>query len=301
MNRYLTAIAFLIAGFGLLVGGCGSDDSSSGNLQTGDPSDQSFMFVEEYVGEEVLGSFQSSLDMSFELIDSIPGITASSRFASPGGTGAAGDGFTFTSIDSLVIRDNWFVFWFEAVIEDIEDTTWIAGVDSIQFQINGDPVDPRQTADYNGILARAHVIVESTSAFAIAAHHRMDVHTVPGALNLILIDGTAVDSIYAGFEDQTTVCSFDFANNVEIDGLTISEDPVTGECPSAGRVTSVSTLALECSGQGGSSFEQLDVNGTWTIIAVANGDGTVTITYSDGHTVWTVTEDYCGEDPPTGV
>ena len=66
-------------------------------------------------------------------------------------------------------------------------------------------------------------------------------------------------------------------------------------CPLAGTVSVVASTDLSCTGTDAEGWEQLNIDGTWIIAAVVNGDGTVTITVSDGTTTWQETKELdCG-------
>ena len=120
-------------------------------------------------------------------------------------------------------------------------------------------------------------------------NHRVDIETqINGADTLALVNATANDTLNLLWITDSASCSLELFNNLAITDLLIDLE-YEEACPVSGRLALSSTVDLSCEGGSQNPYDQLDINHTWTIVAVMNDDETITVTYSDGTTLWTVT------------
>jgi len=146
MNRFRW-LATIFAGLMLIAAGCSSSDSDSNPLIPGNTNDANFQFVEEEViSNQAFEGIELSLDLSGELIDSIPGaIPVRGRFyAEP----AIENGEIVIQSYSYSYQNDWHVFQISGfvAIDFPVDTLNLTGIDSIQVMFDG---VPQQVPDDN--------------------------------------------------------------------------------------------------------------------------------------------------------
>ena len=292
MKRFL--LLALVGGilFGLVIG-CDSDDKSTDNsLAVGDTNSIEFQFVSDFLGEQSFDELNWTIDLTFDLLGSIPGEQAPkfkeiSSFAS----GTQEEVLVLDSAD-YQHTNGWHIFEFYATVMGDEDTTDVAGIDSVRTMVNGVPT---QTPDItlNELSIRAHYNWENRQGLGNGSgDHSLDLDgTVLVSGSQVVVNGASTDGLVLHLEDGTTVCDLEVSNSVTATALAFRVD--VDECPTSGTFQVTSTVSLACTGQGDSELDSLNINGSWVVTAVFNGN-LITITYSDGTTAWTIT-DICGD------
>jgi len=297
--RRLFVLGVLLLGALALVIGCSDDDEGTpvGGLNQGDTADLSFQFVDSTIGEDIFSTIESSVDIAFSLMDAMPG--PGPRFVREIPVVTLGTDQTDEVIITAVLNfefvdPGWFVFQFEAlVIETLgNDTTEITGIDSLQFLNNGVIFDTTTVEmEMDEIKIRSHVQWTHSDDASGAVHHRIDIAIQESGVDtLMLVNASANDTLGLMWSTDSADCTLDVFNSMTLTDLLIDPD-YEDACPESGRLTASSTVGLSCEGGGQNPFDQLDINHTWTITLVINTDGTVTFTYSNGTTLWTITRD----------
>ncbi|KAA3636800.1 MAG: hypothetical protein DWP97_02015 [Calditrichaeota bacterium] len=298
MKRYLLLTVFGLLSLGLTIIGCDSSDSSNeSNPLIGDTSSENFQFVQDEVGEGAFNTIGYSLDLSFDFIDQIPGAPTSPKqknLVSYSASDSVQSNHQYT-YDTL---NGWHIFQFEATIYEDTDVISIAGTDSIQVTIDGDPMRyPDSTM--NGIKIRNwfEFDVNSDDDAHGEGHHSYDIdatqYEVDGTGS---IDGMTEEYLSVYTADSNATCTLLVENNVTINDVILMVDSPDDGCPQSGSVVVSSGLSLNCTGNGEGGLSSLSIDGTWTMTAQFNGTSE-TYTFSDGTTTWTITEP-C-DDPQT--
>ena len=304
MKRFLllTVLLLGVASLTMFVG-CSSDDNPVNNLQPGDTTDASFQFVEDVISPDDATDFGTTFEVGFALLGDA-GFFASPKVKNSPIMALQGeDDIIITSVDTFYFTDdNWFVFAFSAQEVEDEDTTIFAGRDSLQLLLDGVPLDTLSLdSGFNAIKTRAHVTGSSNSGDSFGAHHRFDAEivSITGVDSLVEISGSQNDTIQGPIESDSAECTISITENVNINNyrFLVYGNAGVDDCPQSGSVHVVATLNLECTGGGDSNLNQLNVNGTWILNITINNNNTATITYSDGTTIWTVTEDLNCDEP----
>lgn len=301
MKRFIW-LAFALSG-GLILTlaiGCSSTDSPTGNMQVGDTTSAGFQFVEEnFNGEDVLNNFEFGLEVSSRLLAEAGVPVASSRNGALASAGV-NDVIINSILDWEFTADRWWVFDFEATISETDSGVVtqisVAGIDSVQLLLDGVAIDSSEVAlGFDALKARAHVNwADLAQTVTAAAHHRVDFSAAEvGNDSLITIAGSVDDTVTLVWAGQDYECSLEMSSNQAVDNLVVLIS-ASGDCPQSGSLSAVATIDLLCYGLGASQFNELDVNGTWTMTAQVNENQSATITYSDGTTAWVITEnDIC--------
>ncbi|MBU0983241.1 MAG: hypothetical protein KKA42_05190, partial [candidate division Zixibacteria bacterium] len=251
-------------------------------------------FVDEALGGEMLGSFMNSTEFTMGLLDYIPGIPGSSGKSAF--RALAADTVIFDSL-SYTYGSGWHIFYVEAMVisEDGMDTdsTWVQGIDSIQILVGGAVVQfPPSTEDsLSGVNFRAHVDIENSDEFGGSMAHRVDiVQFADGADTLLEVNATTSDTLSSGYWSEGVVCAFDATSNAVVTDLVMDPD-AEAECPHSGSISAVSTVELYCEGTNPDVPSSYNINGTWTVGVVANGNNTVTVSFSNGLVSWSMVTD----------
>lgn len=291
MRKTLALTMFgLIMGVFLLAAGC-SDDKATTPGTPGDPNDPGFQFVDSVIlGDQFMEGMGTMMEMSFMLMDSIPGALARNHNFRQ--ANAAFSSVVFDTL-SYSYAGGWHVFYFEAYLTDIEstDTVDVVGIDSIQVLADGVPMTvPDSTA--NAIYFRAHVTVDTrVEAFSASMDHSFDLVADPTDPAVAIINGSALEAMGFTFEDSASVCDISVSNSISANNVKMNLD--VGGCPEAGSITAMANLNMNCTGS-----LTLNVDGTWNVGATFEGD-LITVNISNGENYWTMT-DTCGTGPVAG-
>ena len=254
-----------------------------------DPTDLSESdqdFVEEVFGEE-LGTFMYELPMTFALLQKVFTPTKTSWV----GQGLQEPDVVVTSW-THAYENGWHIFTAELTITEDLHVINLAGVDSIRLWEDGSVVE--QTYQYDGIDTRSHFFwVGNRQGESGMVHHRFDFREqMVGQDYYARLNGTANDSVVTGWESFEGSCQLMVAIDETITNLVF--EPESDACPLSGRIDVDGVIDIDCYGTGEDYF---NTNGAWTVAAVANGNGTVTLTFNNGYVSWSRT-DTCGDTPP---
>jgi hypothetical protein len=292
-----TLAGLLLLGFALItLVGC--DDEDETVMQSGDPNDPGFQFVQDEVGSDAFDNFGVDLNLSMALLESTLGGGSQSdtrnsalRKAVSALNGNAeiiisgSSNFEFT-------QDGWYVFDFEAlVVEDLTDSLEIVGIDSVQILLDDVPVqwaDPQPEIDE--LKAYAHVNWMNNSDDSAGAHHRMQVLVeMVNSDSVVTVNAGIDDTLHTDWANDTESCELLIDRHIDLTDFVVLVGPnEADDCPQSGSAVVAAGIDLDCTGSGG--LREWGVEGAWSITAVVNGDGTVTVTASIGNTTWTVTE-----------
>lgn len=292
MKRFTLLFTLLSLGaFLTMLPGCSSDDAVT-NLIQGDTNSVEFQFVNEIIGDEALEGLGIASDFSFGLIDSIPGATFSPK--NRNGRHALGGGDEMIVFDSLSYAwdGNWHVFSFSAMIIDtiFNDTFDISGIDSLQTLSNGTPLQiPDNTMDE--LRARAHLdISDRSGSFSISGVHSLDITNItPELIDPVTFNGSGTESFSGSESDSAVSCDFSFSNSLTVNNVVLSLEG-NSDCPTSGSIAMTSTIDIACIMDLGTSVDTVSVTGVWSVTGVFASDGSISLTISDGTTVWNTTE-----------
>jgi len=234
-------------------------------------------------------SFGLGMDLSLDLIDSVPALGAPGKFHVSSLALQEGDA-VFDSV-SYTYTNGWHVFTFDGYVVDIStlDTTDISGTDSVQILAAGSPLaEFDSTVDAMKIRAEMDISARGGNA-VLAGVQRFDItdmtsdSTVPVTLN-----GTMSETADLSFADSAGSCDMNLDNSVSVDNVVIVLE--SDECPRSGSMSAVTTVNVSCAGQGdnGGTFS-LNVNDTWHVTATFD-NGTMTTVFNNSTTTWTVTD-----------
>jgi hypothetical protein len=280
--------------------GCSDTDSPTGNLQMGDTTSAEFQFVEENLnGEDVFNNFELGLELSTQLLAEA-GIPVGSPRAGALASAGVNDVIINSIIDWEFTADRWWVFNFEATISETDSAVVtqisVAGIDSVQLLLDGVAIDSSEVAlGFDALKARAHVNwADLAQTVTASAHHRVDFSSAEvGNDSLITISGSVNDTVTLVWAGQDYECHLEVSSNQAVNNLVVLVS-AAGDCPQSGSLSAVATLDLLCYGLGASQYNDLDIDGTWTMSVQVNDNQSATITYSDGTTAWVITEnDIC--------
>jgi len=287
MKRFLlfAGILLLILGFAFIVG-CSDDDDDNGvtGPTPGDPNDPEFIMASDIIGEGFLDHDNTILELSFFLVDYIPGKSIPGWLTKPTAVEQYLDSLDYTYSYS----NYWHVFTVYARLIDFgdldNDTLIYTGVDSLRF---GNPEGYMQYPDptTTTLDIRAHFDAEFDMNDAYAVISSDVAFTVTGSPEEeIVINGTSADTLDGYFQNADTTCDMYMTSNQTATNLTIDPDAMY-DCPSSGTLDVNATLDISCMADTAS----MEFSSAWTITFTFN-DGTITIRYVSGGNVWTITE-----------
>ncbi|MDX9856564.1 MAG: hypothetical protein RBT76_02115 [candidate division Zixibacteria bacterium] len=301
MKRLSLAATIVLASMLAAVIGCSDDDENptGSHLQVGDTTTATFRFIDSTLaGEDVLEDFELSVNLFEALTAALPG--GSARVNHPRAMLTAGlDAEDSVDVSSIIdwswTAGNWLVIEFEATVVSVDgsDTSevMVAGIDSIQFLLDGVVLDSAGAweGDFDGLRTNVHAAADGfdgENSVTGAVHRRLEIlggHNNNDSLGIV--NATARDTVTFDLSDDSGSCLIELVNHPTIDDIVLNL--VSEECPESGSVARTVSIDLSC--QSNDGLNQLDIEGTWTVTATVNGDGTITVTYSDGTTAWTVT------------
>ncbi len=309
MKRVFAGLSLIAGCLALgIYAGCDSEDNNDplSGLTPGDTTSGEFQFVEGVLDEPTEGIGQS-LELSLRLLENIPPMPNSGRRSLPS-LAVSNDSFAVTAVNSYSFENGWHIFDYEASILSYDDLTQeldslaIAGVDSLQLLTEGTPNGAFEIEVFDEFRVRAHrtgsfVSVEETGGGS--EDHLLDVQVnVNGGDTSITVNGTLNDSLELNFFDVETECGVVVTSlSTLINFSAVVDETNPSECPLGGTVSQTVGLNLTC--LGASDLDPENINGSWTVTATVNeSDQSVTVTYSDGTTFWTVTGQCDDVAPP---
>lgn len=290
MRKLILLSILLVLGTGIaLISGC----NSSGTQQVmGDPNDPNFLFVEAIVGDQALGNVERILDISFLFVDSIPG----SSFSPKNGTARQALAGDFFEVDSFnySYTNGWheFAFWMKVLDSAGVDTVVVTGIDSLRALDNGTPLQvPDSTVDELNV--RCHYTFDLNSGvFSGSADYGLDMTGIStDPLNPVTINASGTETLVGTAADSEVTCDFDLSNTLAANDVVAQLDG-SSDCPTSGSINLTANIDISCTGQIGSSIDTVAIQGEWNIGAIFN-NGTVTLSYTDGTSIWEATEP-CG-------
>lgn len=299
MKRLILMLLAMGLAIGLIVVvGCSDDEEQKPAGPTvGDPNDPEFQMASEFIGQDFIEHDFTLAMIAIQLIDSIP----VPRQSEKGGespfkaTGIAQD------IDSLAFEYSYSEYWhifnlYLRLVEpqgDYTDTLIYAGIDSLRFSDDTGYVQYFEAG--NSIEIRAHVdgLISTLDGYVeIMSDAAFDVDFLTALT--IMIGGTSADSVDAYFEDADTSCAVSMTSNQTATGLTINL--LSNDCPSAGTINVAATLDIDCL----LGETPMQFSSAWNVLFAFSGT-TITVTYTNGNTIWTITEQCGGSASPANI
>jgi len=281
----LTLTLFVAAGLALIAG-CSS--SNPADDEFGDTNAVEFQLVQAFVGETSTDGVDRTLEVSFELFDSIPGVSPSPKSFNQR---AASDEDVFV-VDSFnySYTNGWhiFAFWVWAADTVAGDTVDVSGLDSLQARDNGTPMQvPDSTMDELYIRCHWDVALRNSNVAGSADNSINIINIDWNDVNPANINGAVTENLSGTVSDSQIVVDFSFSNSLIADDIVFNL--ATGDCPTAGTLDLNSAIDISAVRTIGASEDTVNINGNWEITAAFSGND-VTVTYYDGTTYWQTTE-----------
>lgn len=293
-------VCLVLLSLAVLAVGCSNDSTSTAPANEPQSTGDTAM-ISNMMGDAVLSTPTQTILLSEALLANESRISGrrTAGFASL----SSDDDIIITSVTSYSYSDGWHIFEFEATVidHDIEDTVDIAGIDSVQVLVGGEPVQEVANDDFvDGLRARAHVDWDLRSGDATAdANHAIDVGIAVSEMDTIVtVGGMVNDTVQSMFVGDSASCSVYVTLDQLIDNLQVYAGAGDDQCPIDGFISSTAHIEADCV-----SFDETDsasVNGTWTITAEVVGDGNIRITFEGPVLTWSVTES-CEEASASGA
>jgi len=294
VNKFRSLLALgLIFGVFMFLAGC-DNASTDPKLQTGDLNDPEFEQIDALFGEGFTDMTGSMLDLTFQLIDSIPapvGIAKPAVFATDGGL----DNLDFTY--SYNAETYWHVFTVSASSSEDDGfggtyTTDFSGIDSVRFSgAQGYIQYPDDGATGANIHWHIDAEIQSTGTQFTYDSDALIALAVAD-LNDFVVNGTSSEDIDLAVADGESACVLSIGTDQEYTDVYVPTSESGSECPSSGRIDVSASLLLNCEGDTPEGYDELSIDSNWDIAYIFD-DGTITVTYSDGTTQWTTTQS-CG-------
>ncbi|MGH8015203.1 MAG: hypothetical protein ACREBV_03335 [Candidatus Zixiibacteriota bacterium] len=285
----LLGLSLIVAAAIALIFGCSSDSPTE--TEFGDTNSIEFQLVQAVVVNNSIQDVGNIVDLSWELFDSIPGVSPSPKSFSS--RAAQSEDIIVVDSFNYSYAGGWHVFAFWARVTDTAegDTADVSGIDSLQALDNEVPQQiPDSTTDELYIRAHYDVALRNTN-IAGSADDSVDIENIDwSGLNPTVIEGTVTENLQGTVSDSEVVIDFNFTNTLIADSIVAnigSED-----CPSTGLLVLNSSIDISAIRTIGASVDTLNINGDWEVSATFN-NGDVTVTYYDGTTYWQTTET-CG-------
>ncbi len=284
------------------LAGCSDDNSNPVILEVGDSSDAEFKFIDSLLDSlSLFDSYLISLNVSIALLDSIP-LPAKSSLPMEARdlVGCSDANVTITAItDYTFTGNNWHVFEFDAAISGIElsDSLEFHGTDSIQLLSGGVPNEADQVLSFDQMKVRFVVDLAGADTddydLAGSAHQRLDI--LPSDPNgNMLISAIVADTLQAlqGEAPAPFLCTLFVADNYTIEDLLFETSAGSGDCCAlAGTGQATLDIDLNCYAGLVGPMDPLGVGGRWVITFAVNSNRTISWTYSDESTLWSVVKD----------
>jgi len=288
----LISLALLVFAGLALITGCNSKGTPP--VEYGNVNDPEFQLVSDFVFQEALDGVGKIIDISWELFDSIPGVTPSPKLVS--GPAALGEDVLVVDSFNYSYTNGWHVFSFWAVVSDAAegDTVDLAGIDSMQTLDNGTPMQVPDTS-MDDMFLRAHYDISLRNGdFNGSSDGSVDIGNIDWTeVQPSTISGNVIDYLLGSFSDTDFVVTFEFTN--QLNANSIVADLGSEDCPTSGTLSLSSAVDISAIQTIGASVDTLNISGNWVVDAEFN-NGNYTVTYYDGTTYWQTTE-ACSPSP----
>jgi len=286
MKRLVFLFVSMLLILGLMLS-CSDDSPTNATLKPGDTTSADFQFVQDVVGNGIIDEIPVSINLSFDLLGD--------QFAEASPKERANT-MALLDDDNVILMDSasysyssgWHIFRYFVTMVDTSnnDTVAVNGTDSIQIKANGTPLQVLDTT-VNELDLRNHFVYNSiTDTGSGNGYHALDIAGDLNGTGLLIINGSAIDSLQGIFSDSSASCNLHVNTNMTVNDVNINNG---SNCPSSGNISITANMALACAGQGDSSLDSLNINGGWTVTATFLGSQ-VKYTYSNATTTWSATE-----------
>lgn len=301
MKRILTySLAALSLAALVAFAGCSSESSpTGGGGLTGDPNDPNFLAVQDLFDEaNVAGSWEATLELSIVLIELQFVTPISERRWSHPHAAAAPD---FDIVDGSYTLDSasgWHVFGVDYVASDEGDIYSGTAYDSLRFWLNGAPLLDEDVEGLNGFddIDSMEIAIKNTWRdgdldCVWESSERYTLTTIPFDLGWsLVINGSSHEEFQAGLGCIDDSCTLSLISDVNLNGITFPFAQFSEDCPIEGSLSVTSDIDLQCEGTSSFGYHTLDINGMWTASLEVDTNGDLSISYSDGTSVWSETE-----------
>ena len=298
MKRFvlLSAISVSIIAASFFAGCSSSDNSTGNNLIAGDTTAADFRIVSDFLGSSISDNVASSIDLTFLLWDSIPGVPTTARehlhpFASADNNGLVLTDWSY----SYGSAAGWHVFTFSAYMVSETDSVNAEGIDSVRFFVDGTPVRyPDSTVDALEIHPHFTIASAVTGSNASSDQGLSIAGLSTDPTQAVTVNGTSSETASLAFVDSSYSCMLDMTNSLSIQNVMAVFEGA--DCPTSGTMVLSASLDLACAGTGGHTGDSVVVNGGWGLTATFDGDATH-MSYTNGTTRWNVV-DSCNSNAP---
>ncbi len=265
---------------------CGSEP-----FETGTDS----AFVDHYFDgpDQFTIAFQT-LDVSIALIDSVPAVGAPARSRKQASMLGDHEIIIISAVTSYTYSAGWHIFNFSALVVDtvLDDTTFVAGVDSLQIYSQTNLVQfPSGMDGVDQLRERMHAGWDQSSGvnWGRINHSSIVTATGVGADTTLSLSGTVHDTIYTDMGGEAGSCNITTVINETVSNLALPSANTLG-CPLSGEVVVSAEFDAHCDA-GELTTGPFDYHGTWTVNATVNPDLTITRTLTGGNFHWETTHE----------
>ncbi len=294
MKRLMLVLLCTLLGLSvILMLGCDKDDDVTGNDNTTLTPEDSSAIV-DILQDDLFDTPLKSLEVSWVLLDYLPEATMPKMSSPVAALGQDEEILVIIEAEYQGYFNGWHVFNFHARVTDqsTSDTVNIIGTDSVQIIEAGAPVRyPTPETQIEGLKECAHADFWTNSDDSGAIHHRLEIDLdTSGNDTLVTVNGTVDDYLRVHDEDDFGVCDVELGLDQIITNIVFNVNQES-DCPESGQIVQVATIDIYCVGEGPNAGDTLNISGVWTVTATVNeGQGTVTITFSNGIISWTMVE-----------
>ncbi len=264
--------------------GC-DKETTSASLKTGDTTDAGFQVMKELLGDGLMGQNRGMINIALELTDQIPG--GLGRLPTPFKHAVTGDSIL---VNSYSYSQYWHIFACSVFANDGSDYFLFTGIDSLRFA-DADGFVRYPDSTVNAMNVQYHFLVAAElGASTVQMKDHGDWNITGEWDNYMRINGQSSDTAAFHFvKNDTAYCNIEMTagqtvNNLYLDSVVTNDSG----CPPSGSIAMSSMLSMECVNV--PNADSLNIQGHWTA-TFAFHDPNMTATFSDGLTLWTVTEE----------
>lgn len=285
MKRLIGLVLMTILAMGLVwLPGC-DKESTSPKLKTGDTTDAGFLVMKELLGDGVMGQDRGMINIALELTNQIPG--APTPLPAPFKNSVPGDSIL---VNSYTYLQFWHIFACSVFASDGSDYFIFTGIDSLRFA-NADGFVRYPDSTVNAMNTRYHFLVAAELGASTAMMTDHGSWDITGEWdNFMRINGHSADTVdFHLVKNDTAYCNIGMTvgqtiNNLYLDSVAMDDKG----CPPSGSIAMIASLTMECVNV--PNADSLNVEGRWTA-AFNFHDPSMTVSFSDGTTLWTVTDE----------
>lgn len=307
LTRRLGLLLVIAALTTAIISACGESTTEPIAKLEGDLNDSTFVATSAFL---VDAAFElEATDWFDALFDSLPG-SAASPFRSSADRELRRSLIeeSIISYDLQIDEVNW---WFIFTVTAARGSDTAELIDSVRFMQDGVAINPMVVEGYNQLDGRVHAHVTSATEGVFVgtiASHASILQTLIAEDSIggdtISMSFSGADTIDGTSWDQLMTCDITATTSKSGSDVMFLDLPTGGEsCPFSGSINASATLDMMCVATdlyvsiGGN--DTLNINGSWTVSATYQSDGSADVVFEDATTRWS-TNVPCESQPQAG-